>query len=248
MTVPDTQRTKPLRFGVVGLGVAFNFLAKNIADRPHLRFTAACDLRRSALDRFAADYGGETYTDVAELCKSPNIDAVYVVTPNRLHRDQVIAAADHGKHVIVDKPMAVTVEECEAMNLAAERNGVMLLCGHMHSYDPSIRKMREIVAGGGLGRLRMINTWHFNDWIYRPRAPWELEEGQGGNLVFNQGSHQVDIVRLIGGGMVRSVRAMTGIWDPAARSKAPTRPIWSSRTAPPRRWSIIPTPISIPQN
>jgi phthalate 4,5-cis-dihydrodiol dehydrogenase len=74
--------------------------------------------------------------------------------------------------------------------------------------------MREIVAGGSLGRLRMINTWHFNDWIYRPRAPWELEAGQGGNLVFNRGSHQVDIVRLIGGGLVRSVRAMTGVWDP----------------------------------
>ncbi|MDX6740624.1 Gfo/Idh/MocA family oxidoreductase [Actinocorallia sp. A-T 12471] len=203
----------PMRVGVIGLGVAFNFIAARTADWPHVRFTAACDLRPEALDAFAAEYGGFVTTDVAELCARPDVDVVCVVTPNAFHRDQVITAAEHGKHVIVDKPMATTVEDCRAMNEAAEQAGVILMCGHTHSYGPAVRAMRRIVASGELGRLRMINTWHFNDWMYRPRAAWELARDGGGSLVFNQGAHQVDIVRVLGGGLVRSVRATTGIWD-----------------------------------
>jgi phthalate 4,5-cis-dihydrodiol dehydrogenase len=100
------------------------------------------------------------------------------------------------------------------MNKAAADAGVILLCGHSKSFDPPIRKMRELVRSGELGPLRMINTWNFNQFMYRPRMPHELEPALGGNVVFNQGPHQVDVIRLIGGGMVRSVRAMTGIWDP----------------------------------
>ena len=93
------------------------------------------------------------------------------------------------------------------MNAAAERNGVQLLCGHTHSFDPPIRKMREIVRSGELGRLTMIHTWNYTDLMYRPRMPHELDPSRGGGAVFIQAPHQVDVVRLIGGGMVRSVRA-----------------------------------------
>jgi phthalate 4,5-cis-dihydrodiol dehydrogenase len=90
---------------------------------------------------------------------------------------------------------------------------VNLLCGHTHSFDPPVRKIREIVKSGELGKLRMINTWNYNEFMYRPRMKHELATSRG--VVLNQGPHHVDIVRLIGGGMVRSVRAMTGIWDQA---------------------------------
>lgn len=210
---------KPLRFGVVGLGVAFNGVAQTTAEWPHVTFTAACDIRQSALDTFQAQYGGETYLDFADLCRSPNVDVVYIVTPNRLHREQAIIAAEHGKHIIVDKPMAPSVADCEAMNQAAERAGVVLLCGHSHSYGPAVRAMRKVISSGELGRLRMINTWHFNEWIYRPRDSWELDADGSGNLIFNQGAHQIDIVRVLGGGMVRSVRATTGVWDPDRKTE-----------------------------
>jgi phthalate 4,5-cis-dihydrodiol dehydrogenase len=88
-----------------------------------------------------------------------------------------------------------------------------LLCGHTHSFDPPVRSIRAIVESGELGKLRMINTWNYNEFMYRPRMRHELAMSRG--VVLNQGSHQVDIVRLIGGGLVRSVRAMTGAWDQA---------------------------------
>ena len=76
-----------------------------------------------------------------------------------------------------------------------------------HGYDLPIQHMREIIAGGRLGRVRMIHTWNFTDWVYRPRRPDELLVESGGGVTFRQGSHQFDIVRLLGGGEVKSVRA-----------------------------------------
>src|SRR6266545_4942689 len=100
------------------------------------------------------------------------------------------------------------------MIAAAERSGVQLVVGHSHSFEPPIRKIREIVRRGELGRLRMLHNWYFTDWLYRPRNAEELDTQLGGGVTFRQGSHQFDLLRLIGGGLVRSVRAMTGRGDP----------------------------------
>ena len=127
----------------------------------------------------------------------------------------MITAAEHGKHVICEKPLALTVAEGEAMSAAAERNGVVLVCGHTHSFDAPIRRLARLVRGGALGSLMMLQTWNYTDLLYRPRAPWELDTRRGGGVVYIQAPHQVEIVRAIGGGRVRSVRAMTGRWDDA---------------------------------
>jgi len=124
-------------------------------------------------------------------------------------------AAEHRKHIIVEKPMALTLAECDAMIAAAERNGVHLIVGHTHGFDAPILKIREMVRAGELGPLAMINTWTYNDYLYRPRWPEELQTGLGGGIIFNQVPHQVEIVRLIGGGLVRSVRSMAWMLDPA---------------------------------
>jgi len=202
-----------LRLGMAGLGVASTQILPPIAKLPFIKITAAADMRADAVAKFSAQYKAEGYTSVEELCASPNVDAVYIATPNALHAEHAITAAKHKKHIIVEKPMAMNLAECDAMNEAADKYGVKLLCGHTHSFDPPIRKIREIVKNGELGKLCMINTWNYNEFMYRPRMKHELAMTRG--VVLNQGPHHVDVVRLIGGGMVRSVRAMTGIWDKA---------------------------------
>lgn len=202
-----------LRLGMAGLGVASTQIMPPIAKLPFIKITAAADMRADAVAKFREQYKAEGYTSVEELCASPNVDAVYIATPNSLHAEHAIIAAKHKKHIIVEKPMAMNLAECDAMNEAADKHGVKLLCGHTHSFDPPIRKIREIVKSGELGKLCMINTWNYNEFMYRPRMKHELAMTRG--VVLNQGPHHVDVVRLIGGGMVRSVRAMTGIWDPA---------------------------------
>lgn len=215
MLTRDAGEQPILRCGIAGLGRAATSMLPSLAKHPFVRITAAADLRKEACESFRSEFPVETYESVEDLCRSPNVDAIYIATPHQFHAEHAIMAAGYRKHVIVEKPMALTIEDCEAINAAADRHGVRLLVGHTHGFDPPILKMREIVRSGELGRLGMINTWNFTDFLYRPRRAEELDTRLGGGIIFNQLPHQIEIVRLIGGGLVRSVRAMTGVWDPA---------------------------------
>ena len=77
-------------------------------------------------------------------------------------------AAEHGKHVIVEKPLALTLEDCDAIIEAVDRTGVKMIVGHTHSYDPAIGAMRRMIASGDYGKLGMINTWNYTNFLYRP--------------------------------------------------------------------------------
>jgi phthalate 4,5-cis-dihydrodiol dehydrogenase len=209
------QSAEPLRVGLVGVGVGASQLLPALTTSPHIQLIAGADVRPAALEQFAREFGAQTYGSVEELAENPRVEAVWVATPNHLHAQHVIAAAERGKHVIVSKPMAITLDEAAAMNQAAEQNGVKLLAGHTQSMAPTIRKMAELVHSGELGQLGMLHSWHFTDWMYRPRLPAELDVAQGGGPVFRQASHQVDIVRYIAGGLVKSVRANVVQLDPA---------------------------------
>ena len=204
-----------MRVGFIGLGMAGGGMVRNLAEHPDVSIVAAADKFPAPREAFARDFEGEVYEDASDLCKSPNIDFVYIATPHQFHKEHVIMAAEQGKHIIVEKPMALTLEDCDAMIAAVDRTGVKLIIGHTHSYDPAIRTMREVIAGGELGNLGMINTWNYTNFLYRPRRPEELDTSLGGGILFNQVPHQVDSVRLLGGGMVKSVRSATGIWDPS---------------------------------
>src|SRR5436190_21369227 len=134
-----------LRVGIAGVGPAGTGIMSAFAGHPHLELTAVADVRESAVARFREEYGAEAYLSVEELCKSPNVDAVWVSTPNHLHAEHAVMAAEHGKHVIVSKPIAITLPQAEAMVNAAKKNGVKLLCGHTRSMASSIRRMAAIV-------------------------------------------------------------------------------------------------------
>jgi predicted dehydrogenase len=180
---------------------------------PSIKITAAADTDPAPLEKFRADFQAETFRSVEELCKSPNVDAIYIATPTQYHTEHTLMALEHRKHVVLEKPMALSLTDADAMIAAAARHGVQLVVGHSHSFEPPIRKIREIVRSGELGGLRMLHNWYCTDWLYRPRNAEELDTRLGGGVTFRQGSHQFDLLRLIGGGLVRSVRAMTGVWD-----------------------------------
>jgi phthalate 4,5-cis-dihydrodiol dehydrogenase len=182
---------------------------------PRVRLVAAADPRPGARERFAADFGASVYPTVDALCGDPSVDLVYIATPHAMHAEHAIAAARGGKHVLVEKPMALSLADCTRMIDAAERAGVTLVVGHSHSFDAPIRRTRALIDAGSFGTVRMINAFYYTDFLYRPRRPEELDTGRGGGVVWSQAAHQVDIVRLLGGGCVKHVHAMTGNWDPA---------------------------------
>jgi len=210
--VGGTVRT--LRIGVAGLGRAFSIMIPTLRD-PRVTVVAAADPRVEARRRFAKDFGGRAYDTVDELCADPNVEIIYVATPHQLHVRHATLAARNGKHALVEKPMALTLDDCASMIAAARSGGTHLIVGHSHSFDAPILHTRELIDGGAYGAARMIHALDYTDFLYRPRRPEELDTAQGGGVAFSQAAHQVDIVRRLGGGLVNSVRAVTGSWDPA---------------------------------
>ncbi len=206
--------TPLVRIGIVGLGVAARQVLGSIAATDGAQLTAVCDVRTDELARFKQRYGVETFTRLDEMCQQAPIDAVWVATPNHLHAEHTIMAADHGKHVICEKPMAITLAEANRMVEAVERNGVQYVQGHSRIHRPYVRKIGEILASGRLGRIIQINTWMYNDWIQRPWEAASVDPKRGGGVVYRQGPHQIDVIRYLAGGLVRGVRATTGKWQP----------------------------------
>ena len=210
MSKPSERR---VRLGVAGLGRAFTVMLPTFTGDARIQLVAAADTRAEARQRFVADFSAKTYASVEELCADPAVEAVYVATPHECHAQHATLAAQRGKHLLIEKPMALTLEECATITDAARRSGIHLIVGHSHSFDAPVRRLRALIESGDFGRVHMINAINYTDYLYRPRRPGELDTAQGGGAVFNQAAHQVDIVRLIGGGRVASVRAAVGSWD-----------------------------------
>jgi phthalate 4,5-cis-dihydrodiol dehydrogenase len=210
---------EPLRLGVIGLGRAFTLMLPTFAAHPRIKMVAASDPRADARERFAEEFGAKVYADAEALCADPAVQAVYVASPHQFHVEHVKLAAAHGKHVLVEKPMALTSDDCLEMIAAAKTAGIKLLVGHSHSFDLPYLRASEMIRSGDYGRVCMINALNFTDFMYRPRRPEELDTKAGGGVVFSQAAHQVDIVRLLAGAKARSVRAFTGRWDPKRPSE-----------------------------
>ena len=206
---------RKLRLGIAGLGRAFTVMLPTFTGDPRVTLVAAADPRAEARARFAADFSAKSYANVEELSADPVVEAIYIATPHQFHAQHAALAAQHGKHLLVEKPIALSLAECSAIIEATKRAGVHLIVGHSHSFDAPVARLRALIESGEFGAVRMINAINYTDYLYRPRRPEELDTAQGGGAVFNQAAHHVDIVRLIGGGHVTSVRAATGAWDAA---------------------------------
>lgn len=211
--------TTPVRIGVSGLGRGFMLLLPTLAAHPDIRLTAATDPRADARRQFEQDFSGLTFDDFELMCQTAPIDAVYIASPHQLHRGQVEIAARYRKHVLVEKPMALSLEDCQAMIAAMTAADCRLIVGHSHSFDTPYLRTAELVRDGKLGQVRMIHALNYTDFLYRPRRPEELDTARGGGVVYSQAAHQVDIVRLLGGGLVTDVSAHTGNWDPQRRTE-----------------------------
>jgi phthalate 4,5-cis-dihydrodiol dehydrogenase len=213
-----TQR--PLALGVIGLGMAGAVMVRAAARHPGVVLTAAAEPHAAPREAFGRDFNARTYADANALCEDAAVEAVYIATPHQFHAEHAVAAAEHGKHVILEKPMALTLADCDRIIAAVERSRVHLIVGHTHAFDPAVREMRRLIASGEMGALGMIASWNYTNYLYRPRRPEELDTSKGGGILFNQVPHQIETVRLLGGGLVKSVRAQVGILDPARPTEA----------------------------
>jgi phthalate 4,5-cis-dihydrodiol dehydrogenase len=210
-----TGEAPVLRIGIVGLGGAAMQMLPSLLHDPRIRITAVADVDDEARRCFAADFGVTGYGRMEDICGDGNVDAVYVATPHAAHTPQAIVAAEPKKHVLVEKPLALSVADCLAIAAAARTNGVHVVVGHTHAFDPPVLAMWQLLRTGTLGRVVMVNTWNYGAFLYRPGRPEELDTARGGGIIFNQVPHQVDMARLLGGEVVGSVRSAAWILDPS---------------------------------
>jgi phthalate 4,5-cis-dihydrodiol dehydrogenase len=206
---------RQLRLGIAGLGRAFSLMLPTFLADSRVALVAACDPRAEARERFTAEFQAPACEDIETLARDPLVDAIYIASPHQFHADHTRIAAAHGKHVLVEKPMALTLAECDEMIDACLRAGTHLIVGHCHSFDTPYLRTRELVESGEFGAVRMIHALNYTDYLYRPRRPEELLTAEGGGAVYSQAAHQVDVVRLIAGSPATRIRAALGNWDAA---------------------------------
>lgn len=205
----------PIRLGVLGLGRAFTLMVPTFTGDQRVKLVAAFDPREGARAAFAQTFGGIAHASVEAVCADPAVEWVYVATPHQMHVEHVVMAARHGKHVLVEKPLALRLEDCTLMIEACEAAGTQLIVGHSHSFNAPVLLARRLITSGRWGAVKLVHAMQYTDFLYRPRRPEELDTAQGGGVAYSQAAHQMDIIRLLAGGEVRSVRAYTGRWDPA---------------------------------
>ena len=218
---------RPLRIGVAGLGRAFTLMMPTFVHDARVQLVAACDPMVPACAQFERDFLAPSVGSVEALCQRPDVDWVYVATPHQFHADHVVLAAQHGKHVLVEKPMAIHMADCTRMIEACEKAHTALVVGHSHSFNGPVLRAHQLIRSGRYGRVRMIHALQYTDFLSRPRRPEELQTDAGGGVIHSQAAHQVDMVRLLGGGLVRSVMAHTGNWD----AERPTEGAYSALLA-----------------
>ncbi|MDA1035516.1 MAG: Gfo/Idh/MocA family oxidoreductase [Chloroflexi bacterium] len=206
---------KPMKIGIIGLGFDATEFIPSLERCPDVEIYAGADLRPQALTEFEKRYGGKTYKTAEELCADPDVEAVWIATPNHLHAQNAIVAANAGKHICLRKPMGVTMQECEDVMEAVDRNGVKLLSGgQTMGSSPLTIEMRRVITSGEIGPLRAMSVTAYTGWMLRPRMPQEVSDADGGGVVWRQAPHQLETTRYLGGGLVRSVRAYAGHWRP----------------------------------
>lgn len=188
-----------LSVGVIGTGGIAQSHMRAIEANDNIRLVAAMDVVAERAEAAVDKYGGKAYMNLKDLLGDPDVEAVHVCTPHSLHIDHVVAAAEAGKHVLVEKPMALSVSECDRMIDACEKAGKTLMVGQVMRYYPINRKIKETIAGGVIGEVGhlMRRRYSYFD-TTKPESnypKWYLDLEVGGICVlYCFGPHEYDIL------------------------------------------------------
>ena len=197
---------RPVRYGLVGTGVGATFAARAIdilRGEGVAELVAVCSRREERASSFAKKWGASSwYTSHLEMFRKEDLDAVIITTPHYLHFPMTIDAIDNGLHFLVDKPMAISLRECDEMINRARRRGVKLGVLLQNRFDEKVLKIKKLVDEGRLGRLifgearvkwfRTQEYYDKSDW----RGRWATE---GGGALINQAIHYIDLLLYIMG-------------------------------------------------
>ncbi len=203
--------TRRLRTALVGCGKVGATHARALGSLPESDFVAACDATFGRAEAFAATYGVTPFADVAAMLAKARPDAVLLATPHPLHAEAAILAAESGAHVLVEKPLAASLRDSDAMLDAARAAGVTLgVISQRRFYEPVLR-MKAAIDAGKIGRpaLGVFQMYSWRDPSYYRSDPWRGSwDAEGGVVLVNQSPHQLDLLRWFMG----DVEEVGGAW------------------------------------
>jgi len=201
----NLQQTKKFKIGVIGCGSRSEAIIGAITKVSELEISALCDIvphkmgiragliKTGVKPKFISDFG--------DMLKMKELDAIAIITPNDTHRDIAVAALEAGKHVWVEKPLAMTVAECNDIINAAKRSGLNVQVGHQRRHSGANKALVSVLRDKPLGKILQSQIWGYRgDWRV-PEADeypagttyWRLSQKQSGGVVYEMGAHQIDV-------------------------------------------------------
>lgn len=186
-----------LGFGVIGCGRIAPKHTESIIAIPDAELIGVCDIIPEKAEEFARLYNAEPYLDYKELLQREDIDIVTIATPSGNHAEIGIEAAKAGKHVMVEKPMSMTLKEADNLIRACKEYNVKLSVIHQNRYNQSIKTLRAAMESGRFGKLthgQATIRWNRNDEYYT-QAPWRGTKLQDGGVLMNQSIHNIDLLQ-----------------------------------------------------
>ena len=200
-----------LGFGIVGCGVISNWHAKAIGEIEGIRLIGVTDVYKDSRDKFALNYGVHSFDSTDEMFANNEIDVVCICTPSGLHAPLALQAAEAGKHIILEKPMALNLKETDEIIAACKKNNVKLTVISQLRFTDAVTRLKEAVDQGLLGKLIMGDIYmkYNRSQEYYDKSGWRgTWKMDGGGALMNQGIHGIDLLQYIMG-PVKSVFAHT---------------------------------------
>lgn len=187
-----------LRVGVIGLGIGKSH-AKGVKATEGAQLYALCDTNEEKLRSLAKELDvANTFTDYRDMIADPDLDAVIIASPDQDHRQMILDTLDAGKHILCEKPVALTREDCEAIVAAVEKSGLKFMVGQVCRFTPGFKQAKEIIESGAIGELTFVESEYAHDYtaIYA-KGSWRSDPVRNG--VVGGGCHAVDLLRWIAG-------------------------------------------------
>lgn len=188
-------------FGLIGAGSIAAQHAQGIAATPGARLVAVASRSAESSRLVGEAWGADWYTDLEAMLRRPDLDAAVILTPSGLHAEHALLALRHGKHVVIEKPLALTLESADAVLNESRARGLMVATISQRRFEPVMQAVHAAVSGGALGAIALVegSVRFYRGQEYYDSADWRGTVGLDGGALMNQGIHMVDLVRWIMG-------------------------------------------------
>jgi predicted dehydrogenase len=209
--------SKEFGFGILGAGLVAPFHAKSVRDSKGGRLIAFCDSNQQRADKLAAEYGVKAYYQLDDMLKDPAVDIVNVALPNHLHHDAVLASAKAGKHVITEKPPAMSLKDTDAMTTACKRANVKFACTVQCRVRKAVQAIKKAVDAGRFGKLLHADAYMkwFRPTEYYQSDAWRMSRKSGAGVTVQHAFHYIDLIQYIAGPAARVQARMTNLAHPS---------------------------------